>query len=82
MNILIIKPSSLGDVIHGLRVINQVYSSFPKATVDWVIKEELSGILDAYGRINEIFKYRRRSGLLSYINLVKAIRHGNYDYYP
>ena len=80
MKILVIKPSSLGDVIHGLRVMKQVHSFFPDAKIDWVIKEELSEILKASGFIHQIFDYQRQGGIYSYLGLILKIRRNKYDY--
>ena len=46
MKILVIKPSSLGDVIHALPFLNAVRESFPKAEIDWVISKSLAGLLE------------------------------------
>jgi heptosyltransferase-1 len=80
VKILVIKPSSLGDVIHGLRVMKQVHSFFPDAKIDWVIKEELLEILKASGFIHQIFDYQRQGGIYSYLGLILKIRRNKYDY--
>lgn len=46
MKILVIKPSSLGDVIHALPFLNAMRGSFPKAEIDWVISKSLKGLLE------------------------------------
>lgn len=80
MKILVIKPSSLGDVIHGLRVMNQIHLLMPDAVIDWVIKEELTEILSACGFVNQIFHYKRHGGLKLYLKLIQEIRREKYDY--
>ncbi len=54
MKILIIKPSSLGDVIHALPFLNAVKKTFPDSEVDWVISKNLKGILEDNPLINEL----------------------------
>ena len=80
MKILVIKPSSLGDVVHGLRVLSQINSFLPDARIDWVIKEEFAEILSASGFVNQVFHYKRRGGLQSYLKLIQEIRREKYDY--
>jgi heptosyltransferase-1 len=80
VKILVIKPSSLGDVIHGLRVMKQVNSFFPATKIDWVIKEELSEILTASGFVHRVFYYQRQGGFYSYFKLILKIRKKKYDY--
>ncbi len=38
-NILLIKTSSLGDVVHNLPVVSDIRARFPRARVDWVVEE-------------------------------------------
>lgn len=80
MKLLVIKPSSLGDVVHALRVIHQIDKALPNITIDWVIKKGLEGILKASGFINKIYYFRRGSGIISFLRLANEIRQVQYDY--
>ena len=42
--ILIIKTSSLGDVIHNLPVIADIRAHLPRARIDWVVEERIAVI--------------------------------------
>ncbi|KPJ99653.1 MAG: hypothetical protein AMK71_09400 [Nitrospira bacterium SG8_35_4] len=55
MKILVIKPSSLGDVIHALPFLNAVKEQFPDSEIDWVISKNLQGILEGHPMIHELF---------------------------
>ena len=61
MKILIIKPSSLGDVIHALPFLNAVKKTFPDSEVDWVISKNLMGILEDNPLINELISLDKDS---------------------
>jgi heptosyltransferase-1 len=39
MQILLVKTSSLGDVIHNLPVVSDLRRRFPDAAIDWVVEE-------------------------------------------
>ena len=39
LKILLIKTSSLGDVVHNLPVASDIRSRFPEAHIDWVVEE-------------------------------------------
>ena len=39
LNILIIKTSSLGDVLHGLSVVSDIKRNFPESQIDWLVEE-------------------------------------------
>ena len=44
MRILLIKTSSLGDVVHNLPVVTDLRRRYPEAKIDWVVEEGLAGI--------------------------------------
>ena len=44
MRILLVKTSSLGDVIHNLPVVTDLRAHFPDASIDWVVEEGFAEI--------------------------------------
>lgn len=44
MRILIVKTSSLGDVIHNLPVVSDIRRQWPDAAIDWCVEESFSAI--------------------------------------
>jgi ADP-heptose:LPS heptosyltransferase len=80
VKILVIKPSSLGDIVHGLRIVHQVHQILPDIRIDWVVKKGLEDILFASGLVEKIYLFERGGGFLSYIRLIKKIRNLKYDY--
>lgn len=44
MRILLVKTSSLGDVIHNLPVASDLGRQFPEATIDWCVEESFADI--------------------------------------
>jgi heptosyltransferase-1 len=59
MKILVIKPSSLGDVIHALPFLKALKDTFPEALIDWVISRNLKGILEDNPFINELIIFNK-----------------------
>lgn len=43
-SILLVKTSSLGDVVHNLPVVSDIHSTFPDARIDWVAEEGFAAI--------------------------------------
>lgn len=80
VRILIIKPSSLGDVIHALRVVAQIKNQMPNAKIDWVIKKELEEIISSTGLIDRVFLFSRGKGFFDYLRLIIKIRRTRYDF--
>ena len=44
MRILLVKTSSMGDVIHNLPVVSDIVTRFPDAKIDWVVEESFIDI--------------------------------------
>ena len=80
MKVLIIKPSSLGDVVHSLRVASLLAREIPNIEIHWVIKSGLEGILNASGIVKRNYIFHRGGGFLKFLKLCHAIREEKYDY--
>ncbi len=46
MKILIVKLSSLGDVLHNLPIVWDLRAQYPDAQIDWVVEEGYVGLLE------------------------------------
>ncbi len=44
MHALLVKTSSLGDVVHNLPVVTDIHSRYPDAVIDWVVEEAFADI--------------------------------------
>ena len=53
--ILIVKPSSLGDVIHSLPFLNAVKTCLPESEIHWIIAKGLEGILERHPMIDKLW---------------------------
>jgi lipopolysaccharide heptosyltransferase I len=53
--ILIVKPSSLGDVVHSLPFLNAIKTRFPKAEIHWVIARGFEGLLEGHPMIDKLW---------------------------
>lgn len=54
LKILLVKTSSMGDVIHNLPVVSDILSHFPDAEIDWVVEESFAGIPALHPGVREI----------------------------
>ena len=54
MRILIVKTSSLGDVIHNLPVVSDIKRYFPHAAIDWCVEDGFSAIPRLHPGVGEI----------------------------
>lgn len=58
--ILIIKPSSFGDVIHALPVLNGLRHRFPNAKISWMVANSCAGLLEGHPALDEIIRFDRK----------------------
>lgn len=59
-NILIIKPSSLGDVVHALPVLEALRKAFPESRITWMIRREFAPLLTCVRGVDETLLFERR----------------------
>lgn len=86
--ILLVKTSSMGDVIHNLPVVSDIRAHFPEAEIDWVVEESFAGIPALHpgvGTIIPVAVRRWRKNLLSrsvhaeISDFVTRLRSNTYD---
>lgn len=88
MKILIVKTSSLGDVIHCLPVVNDIHAAYPDVQIDWVVEENFADIPRLHPRIDQIYTVALRRWRKQLFNAktwdeIKQFKHliaqNNYD---
>jgi lipopolysaccharide heptosyltransferase I len=86
--ILIIKPSSLGDVTHALPVLNGLRHRYPAAKIAWMISTSCAELLDGHPTLDELIPFdRRRYGQMGrsiratseFMEFVHALRARRFD---
>ncbi|MGZ5274314.1 MAG: lipopolysaccharide heptosyltransferase I [Caldimonas sp.] len=56
MRILIVKLSSLGDVVHALPVVADIRAAHPQATIDWVVEPAFAPLLHRVRDVAEVIE--------------------------
>ena len=67
-SVLLVKTSSLGDVVHNLPVASDIRARFPQARIDWVVEEgfaDIPRLHPAVGQVIPVAVRRWRRALLS-----------------
>ena len=57
--VCIIKPSSLGDVIHALPILAALRERWPAAHLAWVVNRPFQGVLQGHADLDELIVYDR-----------------------
>jgi len=92
VNILIVKLSAIGDVVHALPFLESLRKRFPWATIDWVVEEASSQLVEGHPAVNRVIVSRRKywqkniikkdaSTILlnQIINFIRELRSCRYD---
>ena len=67
-NILLIKPSSLGDIVMALPALSALRRSFPETRITWLVRPEFAPLIEGHPHLDEIILFDRK-------RLGKAWRH-------
>jgi heptosyltransferase-1 len=57
--ILLVKPSSLGDVVHTLPVLALLRRRFPRARITWMLAPACAGLLEGHPLLDEVLVFDR-----------------------
>nr|WP_027353624.1 lipopolysaccharide heptosyltransferase I [Desulfosarcina sp. BuS5] len=91
MNILIVKLSAIGDVIHTLPSLNALRKRYPAAKITWLVEEAASDFVKGHRALDRVIVSKRKKwikGLFSasvlenfheLLNFVKELRDTKYD---
>jgi len=84
MRILIIKPSSLGDIVHALPTVNLIRRKYPEAHISWLVNDTLTSLLQHSPILDKIIPFeRRRFGSLTqlprFAKFLTALRERRFD---
>jgi len=58
--ILLIKPSSLGDIVMALPALSALRRNFPRAKISWLIRPEFAPLIEGHPHLDEIILFDRR----------------------
>ncbi|MDM8536001.1 lipopolysaccharide heptosyltransferase II [Desulfobacterales bacterium HSG17] len=77
MNILIIKLSAIGDVIHTLPALNAIRKHYPNSKITWVVEEAAASIVQGHEALDRVLVSKRKKwlkGLLKSSSRNKSIK--------
>jgi len=86
--ILIIKPSSPGDIIHALPVLRGLRHRYPAAHLAWLVATPFADLLAADPDVNEVIAFDRKrfghmwrstSALVEFVRFSAALRRRKFD---
>ncbi len=75
--LLIIKPSSLGDIVHALPTVAALRRRWPSAKLAWLVKREWAEVLDGNPDLDEVLAVDL--SMKGWPAAIRAVRAGRFD---
>ena len=79
-NVLLIKTSSLGDVVHNLPVVSDIRARYPGARIDWVVEEAYGDIVGMHPGVHRIIPVALRRWRGNVLKLAHWREFGQFRY--
>ncbi len=74
IRICIIKPTSLGDVVHALPILSALRSRWPGSHISWVISRPYQDVVRGHRDLDEMLVFDRPRGGLDFADVAQACR--------
>ncbi|MHC4133103.1 MAG: glycosyltransferase family 9 protein [Planctomycetota bacterium] len=87
-NILIIKPSSLGDIVLALPALSALRESYPDAEISWLIRPEFAPLIENHPDLTKTIAFDRKflgkswynpKAFACLLSLIKLLRKSKFD---
>lgn len=78
MKILIIKLSSIGDIVHAIPALNALKQALPELEIDWLVYEKFSSLIKNQEAINEV-KVLPDKKLSTLYDTIRYLQQEKYD---
>ncbi|MEI6108096.1 MAG: glycosyltransferase family 9 protein [Opitutae bacterium] len=77
--LLIIKPSALRDIVHGLQVATSIKAQRPEWRISWIVRDIFSPLVRSCAAVDQVYVFRRDEGTMGFIKLMREVRQKNFD---
>jgi heptosyltransferase I len=78
--VLIIKPSSLADIVHGLQVATSIKAQVEDVQISWIVRDIYAPIVRACSAVDHVYVFQRAGGAKGFLRLIRDVRKTNFDY--
>jgi len=79
-NLLIIKPSSLGDIVHGLQVAASLKAQRPDLRISWIVRDIFEPLVRTCEVVDRVYVFHRSEGVRGFLKLMQEVRQTPFDY--
>jgi len=79
MKILIIKPSSFGDIVQALPCANALKKAYPGCFISWVVFKQWADLPKLSDDVDEVILWDRKKGVNGFFETLGAVRSEEFD---
>ncbi len=88
MHVLLVKTSSLGDVVHNLPVASDIRAALPGAEIDWVVEEAFAAVPRLHAAVARVLPFALRRWRTDFLSsgtwkearaFLRGLRQQSYD---
>ncbi len=78
--LLIIKPSSLGDIVHGLQLAASLKEQREGLRISWIVRDIFAPLVRACEAVDRVYIFERGGGTKGFLKLMREVRRTKFDY--
>jgi ADP-heptose:LPS heptosyltransferase len=79
MKILIIKPSSFGDIVQAAPCASALKKAYPGCNVSWVVFKQWEELLEIFYDIDNAIVWDRKKGISGFFGVLKEVKKTEFD---
>lgn len=77
--ICVVLLTGVGDVVHGLPVVNALKRRDPSCHITWVVEPVPAGLLEHHPAVDDVVVFRKKDGVRGVAALARALRGRQFD---
>jgi heptosyltransferase I len=77
--VCLVLLSGIGDVVHGLPLVNALKRDDPERRITWIAERTPSALLEPHPSVDEVIHFDRRRGLRDVLRLRRVLRDREFD---
>ena len=78
-HVCIVLLTGLGDVVHGLPVVNALRRAWPGTRITWVVEPMPAGILQPHPSIDQVIVFEKKRGVAGVLDLRRRMARERFD---
>lgn len=80
VELLIIKPSSLGDIVNGLQVATSLKAQRNDLRISWIVRDIFAPLVQACEAVDHTYLFDRNGGTKGFLRLMREVQQRKFDY--